>query len=139
VKKVLIIVVPTVVLLITATFIYLFGDNQDKGVREAKYYLNGDVTQGYIEVIDSSNIKFGNFTSHEIANKIVSYHWRDLDFSEEDLNEIGERYLTKIEYNYTDNKLLIQIIESFGQWTELIYYPEENTISFMNQDYIAID
>lgn len=138
-KKFLIIAVPTILLLVAATYMFLSGKNQDEGVKKAKYYLNGDVTQGYIEVIDSQNLKFGNFTSDEIANKVVSYYYRNIEFSEEDLKQIGQRYLNGIEYSYTDNNLLFQTIDSFGHWAKLIYYPKEDTISFMNQDYIAVD
>ncbi|NLP14890.1 MAG: hypothetical protein GX383_10555 [Clostridium sp.] len=138
-KKVLLIGLSTLLLLVVTAFILLSGNNHNKGVRKAKYYLRGNVTKGYIEVVDFNNLKFGNFTSDEIANKVVSYYFRSIEFSEEDLKQIGERYLNGIEYSYTDNNLSIQTIESFGHWARLIYYPKEETISFMNQDYIAVD
>lgn len=124
-KKALVIVIPALFILIAAAFMFLSGKKKNQVVRKNIYYLNGDVTKGYIEVIDSNNLRFGNFTPLEIAKKVVSYYFMNLKFSEEDLKQIGERYLNGIEYICKDNELTIQTIGSFDHWSYLIYYPNK--------------
>ncbi len=124
-KKALVIVIPALFILIAAAFMFLSGKKKNQVVRKNIYYLNGDVTKGYIEVIDSNNLRFGNFTPLEIAKKVVSYYFTNFKFSEEDLKQIGERYLNGIEYICKDNELTIQTIGSFDHWSYLIYYPNK--------------
>ncbi|MCL2081453.1 MAG: hypothetical protein FWH16_05065 [Oscillospiraceae bacterium] len=135
------------VLIISAVLLLAVSCQSFSRVAAGNYYLDGNIGNAYIKIIDDNTMRFVNFDIDLLSDYLITegtdYRGRDAeDFRER--HNLPEVFNGEIEYefNRADNTLYIKALsnsnEPDGGYMTVNYrmkYADKNTISFMESIY----
>ena len=122
-----------------------YKEAEFKEAKIGKYYVDGDTSSEYIEIIEGNKLQFVNYNKDEFA-EILELYLSNFEFSDEKQKEelhsdFQERLLSPYEYYIKEKEgMYVLIIDNFckinGSYMEIKYDKDKEVLILNNKEYI---